>query len=324
MVREALGEDAIIVATREENGGRTVRVTAAIENDRETPETPTSADEWLYADDDDEMTVVEEITETMLRHAVPENVLDQVVSCATVMGLEEPREAMTGVLESLFSFMPLPSAAYPLPIMLIGPPGAGKTLAAAKMAARGAMNGLNVAVITTDTVRAGGVEQLAAFTRLMNIDLKKASSVAELKERLLACRGADQIIIDTAGVNPFDPEAIKGVARMIGVAEMDPVLALPAGTDADESGEIARVFATIGARQLLSTRIDTARRLGGLLAAAQQGGLSFADISDTAKVADGLTPLTATRLTRILMPRAEDARVQSSAAPATQNARKAG
>lgn len=324
MVREALGEDAIIVATREENGGRTVRVTAAIEADRETPEAPTNADEWLYADDDDEMTVVEEITETMLRHAVPENVLDQVVSCAAVMGLDEPHEAMTGVLESLFSFMPLPSGAYPLPIMLIGPPGAGKTLAAAKMAARGALNGLNVAVITTDTVRAGGVEQLAAFTRLMNIDLKKAASPTELKEKLLSCRGADQIIIDTAGVNPFDPEAIKGLARMIGTVEMDPVLALPAGTDADESGDIARVFAMIGARQLLSTRIDTARRLGGLLSAAQQGGLGFADISDTAKVADGLTPLTATRLTRILMPRAENARVQSSAVPATQNARKAG
>ena len=323
MVREALGEDAIIVATREENGGRTVRVTAAVENDLEAPEKPTSERDWLYADDDDEMTVVEEITETMLRHAVPEDVLDQVVSCASVMGLDEPRDAMTGVLESLFSFMPLPSEAYPLPLMLIGPPGAGKTLAAAKIAARGAMNGLSVAVITTDTVRAGGVEQLAAFTRLMNIDLKKASTPTDLKEKLLACRGADQIVIDTAGVNPFDPEAIKGLARMIGVAEMDPVLALPAGTDADESGEIARVFATIGARQLLSTRIDTARRLGGLLSAAHQGGLSFADISDTAKVADGLTPLTATRLTRILMPRAEDARVQT-ATPATHNARKAG
>ena len=33
MVREALGEDAIIVATREENGGSSVRVTAAVEKE---------------------------------------------------------------------------------------------------------------------------------------------------------------------------------------------------------------------------------------------------------------------------------------------------
>ena len=31
MVRETLGEDAIIVATREEKGGKAVRVTAAVE-----------------------------------------------------------------------------------------------------------------------------------------------------------------------------------------------------------------------------------------------------------------------------------------------------
>lgn len=323
MVREALGEDAIIVATREENGGRTVRVTAAIDNDLDPLARAAAHDDWGY-DDDDEATVLEEITETMLRHAVPENVLDQVISCASVLDIHEPRDAMTGVLESLFSFMPLPNTASALPMMLVGPPGAGKTLAAAKIAARGAMNGLSVAVITTDTVRAGGVEQLAAFTRLMDISLQKASGPKELQEKLAACRGADQIIIDTAGVNPFDPESIKQLARLIGTAEMDPILAMPAGTDADESGEIARVFSTIGARQLLSTRIDVARRLGGLLSAAHQGGLSFADISNTAKVAEGLTPLTATRLTRILMPRAEDAQQTQSAYQATHNARKAG
>ena len=32
MVRENLGEDAIIVATREENGGKAVRVTAAVDD----------------------------------------------------------------------------------------------------------------------------------------------------------------------------------------------------------------------------------------------------------------------------------------------------
>lgn len=319
MVRDALGEDAIIVATREENGGRTVRVTAAVEEDRFNPE-KAAADsdaDWQYGDDDDELTVVEEITETMLRHAAPEAVLDQVVSCAAVMGLDEPRAALTAVLESLYSFMPLPATEYPAPMMLIGPPGAGKTLAAAKIAARGAMNGMKIGVITTDTIRAGGIEQLSAFTRLMGIDLKTANSPLELKERLLECGDADQVVIDTAGVNPFEPEAVKALAKLIGVTELDPLLALPAGTDSDESGEIARIFSTIGARSLLSTRVDVARRLGGLLSAAHQGGLSFADISNTAKVADGLTPLTATRLTRILMPRAEDVR-------ATTTTRKAG
>ena len=311
MIRETLGEDAIIVATREENGGKTVRVTAAIDKDTEatmpTPLSDIAYDDWQYPDDDDAATVVEEVTEVMLRHAVPDDVLDNVVSAVNVMGLDDTRDALFAALQSLFEFKPLPSKTYGHPIILVGPPGAGKTLAAAKIAARGALNGLKMSVITTDTIRAGGVEQLEAFTRLMRIDLQKASTPKDLKERLANIQQVDQVIIDTAGVNPFDPESVKLLARLIGVTEMDPVLVIPAGLDADESGEIARVFATIGARSMIPTRVDVARRLGSVLSAAHQGGLSLAEISNTAKVADGLSPLSAKRLTQLLMPRAEHA-----------------
>lgn len=323
MIRDTLGENAIIVQAREENGGRSVRVTAAIDKDTEAT-LPRPLDDretvamegWQYADDDDEATVVEEITEVMLRHAVPDEVLDAVVSTVNVMGLSESRNALLAALQNLFSFKPLPQKSYAKPLIIVGPPGAGKTLAAAKIAARGVLSGLRVAVITTDTVRAGGVEQLEAFTRLMKIDLKKSASPKELKDVLGAIR-ADQIIIDTAGVNPFDPESVKILARLVHASEGDPVLVLPAGMDADESGEIARVFATIGAHSLLPTRVDIARRLGSLLSAAHHGGLSFAEVSNTAKVADGLAPLSAKRLTQMLMPRAEDT-------AALANARKAG
>ncbi len=324
MIRETLGEDAIIVSTREENGGKTVRVTAAIDKDTEATmprplddRSAPSALDWQYADDDDEATVVEEITEVMLRHAVPDEVLDQVVSAVNVMGLTESRNALFAALQNLFQFKPLPQKTYGKPLILVGPPGAGKTLAVAKIAARGALSGLRMAVITTDTIRAGGIEQLEAFTRLMKIDLKKAQGPKGLKDILTTLKGADQIIIDTAGVNPFDPESVKLLARLIHASEGDPVLVLPAGMDADESGEIARVFATIGAKALIPTRVDVARRLGSLLSAAHHGGLGFAEVSNTAKVADGLSPMSAKRLTQMLMPRAEDA-------AALANARKAG
>lgn len=325
MIRETLGENAIIVATHEENGGKSVRVTAAIDEDtlatlprglKGDDTTPSSAD-WQYSDDDDEATVVEDITEVMLRHAVPDEVLDQVVSMVNIMGLTESRNALFAAIQNLFEFKPLPQKTYGKPFILVGPPGAGKTLAAAKIAARGALNGLKMGVVTTDTVRAGGVEQLAAFTRLMGIDLKKASSPKELKDVLQFFSSMDQIIIDTAGVNPFDPESIKILARLIHAAESDPTLVIPAGMDADEAGEIGRVFATIGARSMIPTRVDVARRLGSLLSTAHHGGLGFAEVSNTAKVADGLAPMSAKRLTQMLMPRAEDAM-------ALANARKAG
>lgn len=308
MVRDTLGEEAVIVATREEKnavGSAIFHITAAVEKDLTANYQDYPAHDWNDLEDEDESSVIEDLTDNMLRHAVPEEVLHQVISCASVLGIDEPRLALLSAIERLFKFNPIPSEKLPLPLMMLGPPGAGKTLATAKLAARSAMNGLNVAVITTDIERAGGREQLEAFTRLMDIELKTAKSPTELKEVILSVKDADQILIDTAGINPFDTNHIKKTAQLIGAVELDSVFVLPANTNADEAGEMAQIFATMGTKRLLPTRVDVARRLGSLMAAAYQGSLSFTEVSTTAKVADGLSHLTSKRLTQLLMPHAK-------------------
>ncbi len=292
MVREALGEDAIIVATREENGGRAVRVTAALE-DAPAFELADTADDggWLQYDEEDlEAAVNEELTEAMLKHSVPEDVTDQILSCATVMGLEQPRVALIAAVEHLFGFQPLPSGPSRKAFMLVGPPGAGKTLATAKLTARAIFQDMNAAVVSTDTQRAGGMEQLQAFLRIMKVNLSKAANRSDLEDALAraADAQAEQVFIDTPGINPFAPDEVRTLARMIETGRIEPVLVMPAGADATESGEIARVFASIGVQRMLCTRLDVARRIGGLLEAAHQGGLSFAELSANPQVADGL------------------------------------
>ncbi len=321
MVRNTLGEDAIIVATREENGGRSVRVTAAIEEDLYEKHInkdlgfelgkggqAAEADDWLqYDSEEQEEAVVEALTEVMLRHSIPEDVTDQILSCATIMGLEQPYIALMASLEKLFAFAPLPLKSSPKALMMVGPPGAGKTLAVAKIAARATMKGLETSVITTDTMRAGGVEQLQAFTRLLRIDLKRAKTPQQLGKFIEEAKDADQILIDTGGYNPFDTTQIRDLAKFAVAGHIEPVLTMPAAMDADESGELARIYATIGARKILPTRLDIARRLGGLLSAAHQGGLTFTDASNTPKVADGLMNLTPKSLASLLMPQKKNA-----------------
>lgn len=316
MVRETLGEDAIIVATREENGGKAVRVTAAVEmlSERGAPAFELSrgasggapSRDWLQYDEEEETSAVAEaLTDALLRHAVPENVTDQILSCATIMALEKPEVAFTAALEHLFAFRPLPKGPQRRPLMLVGAPGAGKTLAVAKIAARGVMDGLKVAVVSCDTLRAGGIEQLGAFTKLLGVPLVKARDPAEVKTAVEKASGADQILIDTGGINPFAVEEVRDLARLVASSGAETLLAMPAGGDAEESGEIARVFSAIGVRWLMPTRLDIARRLGGLLEAAHQGAMSFSEASDTPQVADGLRALSPASLCTLLMPQAQ-------------------
>jgi len=320
MVRDTLGENAIIVATREEDGGRTVRVTAAIEQDIRHSDYNDKADfgfytgdeniaedmnndnGWLQYDDEGENGVVEKLTDVMLRHSIPEDITDQILSCATVVGIPEPGDALIAAIEHLFSFGALSQEPSETAIMMVGPPGCGKTLTVAKLAARAVMDGLDVAVITTDTVRAGGVEQLASLTKIMNINLQRASDAKALKQCLVKSGNADKIFIDTGSINPFEPENMRDLARLISAGDIEPVLVVPAGMDADETGEIARVYGPLGIRSMIATRLDFARRLGGLLSAAHHGGLVFADASDTTQVADGLIPLSPQILSELLMP----------------------
>ena len=342
MVRDALGEDAIIVATREEQGGPSrggmVNVTAAIDpglndgpyednegfndmhdtvserftdlidddvNFETHKKRPASSRDWLQYDDESENAgIAEEITDTLLRHGVTEDVMDNILSCATVVGLENAGIAMMAAIEHLFEFKPLPTRGHPKAMMMVGPPGSGKTLAVAKMAARGAMNGLKLGVISTDTVRAGGIDQLKSFTDLLQVKLHTAQSPKELQAVLNSLSGVEQVIIDTAAFNPFDQNDVRTLARMIGVGGIEPYAVMPGGIDAEESADMARVFSSIGVEAILPTRLDMTRRLGGILSAAHQGGLALADASNTPKVADGLIEINPKSLSRILMPSA--------------------
>ena len=327
MIRDTLGEDAIIVATREENGGRAVRVTAAVDPrdsgagtvppNFEVGRTPAPApkDDWLQYDDEldsDENLVSEHLTDIMLAHSVPEDVTDQVLSCAMIIGYNDVRAALEESLEHLFQYRPLlTSKVSPKPFILVGPPGVGKTLMVAKLAARCVMAGQSVGVITSDTARAGGFEQLEAFTKILKIDLKRAKTDQDLARAVAGFRGMDQIFIDTAGTLPYDPADMKDLARFLNSIDAEPVLALPAGMDADEAGEIARIFSAVGVRRLMATRLDVGRRLGGLLAAAHQGGMSFAEASFSPQVAEGLMQMSAQRMAQYLLPRNH----KSAAAP---------
>lgn len=311
MVRDTLGEDAIIVATREEKGGKAVHVTAAVEPAFELGRggSAAAAEDWLQYDEEEEQNAVtEDVTDAMLRHSVPEEVMDQIISCVSVVGIQNAGEALTAALEHLYNFQPLPQKPYRKALMVVGAPGAGKTLAVAKLATRAAMSGLKVAVVTNDTVRAGGVEQLEAFTKLLRVPLQKAASAKDLRYVLADLDSFDQVLVDTPGLNPFNKDEIKTVAQLIGAAEIEPVMVLPGGTDAEEAGEMARVFSAIGAHTLLPTRIDISRRLGGLLSAAHYGRLSFTDAANTPKVAEGLSPLSPQALAKLLLPRAFMAR----------------
>jgi flagellar biosynthesis protein FlhF len=181
------------------------------------------------------------------------------------------------------------------PIMLVGTPGAGKTLTAAKLATRLVRQGDPPMVITADAQRAGAAEQLAAFTRILDINLIVAENPLTMA-RALAGQARDgsaaqKAIIDMAGFNPFEAEQRESLLTHAITANANLVWVLPAGLDAEDACEMAEIFATLGARYMIPTKLDIARRLESVLRAAEAGGFILSDAGIGPGIADGLIPL---------------------------------
>lgn len=270
-VRAELGADALILGSRRIASG--VEITAATEPADQSPGP-------ALAPPDDPVRLA-----ALAFHAVPDR-----LHAALKSG---PLDA---ALAETLPFGTLQLDPNDRPLLIVGPPGAGKTLTTARLATRLVLAGITPMVITADGRRAGATEQLAAFTRLLGISLTVASHPVTLGRALTRRTDGAPVLIDAPGSDPFDPAQAEELRALAATAGASVALVLPAGLHPDEASDLALAYAEAGATLLIGTRLDLARRLGGLLAAAANGRLALAEAGIGPGAADGLTKLTPAEL----------------------------
>jgi flagellar biosynthesis protein FlhF len=90
------------------------------------------------------------------------------------------------------------------------------------------------------------------------------------------------------------------------------VLVLPAGLDPAEAADLAVAYAEAGASLLIVTRLDLARRLGSVVAAAGAARLVLTEAGIGPGAADGLVQLTPALLAGRLMQAGKPAHADAS------------
>lgn len=287
-IRAALGNDAVILATQESAEG--VRLTAAVED----------GDDLRNLLDATAAPALRATLEACLRHhRLPARLGDELLAAAVAAPAADPAAALAQALGARFRFVPITVPA-PRPLAVVGLPGSGKSAAIARLAAQVSVGGRSATVFSTDVGRAGGLAQLTALLEPLRMAPVAAGDSAATARAVAAVGSQNTVLIDTSGINPFRGQELAAIAELIRVTGAEPVLALPAGLESADSIEIVGNFAAIGVRRLLVTRLDTARRLGSILAVADIG-LAFAGVSIGPRIGTGITALTAAGLARVLL-----------------------
>jgi flagellar biosynthesis protein FlhF len=183
-------------------------------------------------------------------------------------------------------------------LMLVGPPGGGKTTTLSKIAARYVLeqDAANLLLLSADDERIGSHEQLRSLGRLLGVRVETVVGVNALAARIEALPGR-MILIDTPGALARDLNAAEQYralrARCKGLQTM---LVLPASAQGGVVDDAVDHFGIGVSICCALTRIDEAVSLGGVLSALARSLLPIAYCCDGPRIPDDLKPARAHQL----------------------------
>jgi flagellar biosynthesis protein FlhF len=197
-------------------------------------------------------------------------------------------------------------------VALVGPTGAGKTSAIAKLAAHWAIRhgSQSLALISADNARLGAPEQVHILGRLLGVPAYSVSHPRELGSILEGLSDRRLVLIDTAGGTARDPHLEARLAALVAASpNIETALVLAASSQAGVLAEAYDRFAAARAATCIITKLDEAVSVGGTLSLLVRTRLPVSYVSDGQRVPEDLAPARAHQL----VVRALSARARSGA-----------
>jgi len=149
-------------------------------------------------------------------------------------------------------------------LAVVGPTGAGKTTAIAKLAARLALeNRKKVVLVTLDSYRIAGADQLRTYAGLIGVPFRVVQQVSELPAALRDYAQRDFILLDTTGRGPRDMGEMQELLEfMRNSDQIEPHLVVSATTKAVDMQEVVDRFSVCNPSHLLFTKLDETSTFG--------------------------------------------------------------
>jgi len=187
-------------------------------------------------------------------------------------------------------------------VALVGATGVGKTTTAAKLAAQCVkqFGAGSVGLITLDSYRVSGYEQLRAYGRMLGVVAHLAHDRAALKDLLGLLSGKRLVIIDTAGLGQRD-QRVQDMLDVLEVPSLKKVLVLNAGAQGDAIDETLAAFKSDKLHGVVLSKVDEAVKLGPALDAAIRHQVTVRGVANGQRVPEDWQNADAATLVRLSM-----------------------
>ncbi len=141
-------------------------------------------------------------------------------------------------------------------IALVGPPGAGKTLTAARLCHAYRSQRREIAALSLQPIREAF--RLVEHTRALDVPLVAADQLRTLPVELEKLEDAELLIVDTPGVRPGENDRLRTLGALLELVGADETHVLvPASLDANQVRALVESFSeTLGANRIMITHLD--------------------------------------------------------------------
>jgi len=219
-------------------------------------------------------TVISQVKSLFMRKGITERWLDDVINGLVGTPITKESKLLVAYLleeiDEALKVKPEELSKQKM-MMIVGPTGTGKTTTIAKLAARYAYlmdKPYRVALINLDSYKVGALEQLKHYADIMQIEHIAVENVDGFQEAVERLEGYDVILVDTAGMSPYDTQKLIRTVEYVDsktLRALEVHLVLPATIKYEDMEDIYTNFSFLNLDSVIITKFDETKHLGTLL-----------------------------------------------------------